>query len=277
MHFYKSSILFNILEYSTIYDILNIYVSNIHSYYIISNSKLYNMIIDTKLRYLKKQIISNSITITSLFNGIQNSCPHLHLLNNITPSKLYITPPVYCRQCVICESKIVQSKNAYYNRNETNWQYYLRNENIQHELILRQDINQKPNIMNVMTVNLNNYYNNPANRYSFIRLSIIHKLNSIQALILTYCDTKSLLLNRSWVQFLKRNKEGIITFSKNRAEIDKNLFNNELLNYKINSLKKKRKCEHVYDSYLDMKYCTICKKIECNNNDKQIEKRIRLM
>ena len=167
------------------------------------------MIIDTKLRYLKKQIISNSRTITSLFNSIQNSCPHLHLLNNITPSKLYITPPVYCRQCVICESKIVQSKNAYYNRNETNWQYYLRNENIQHELILRQDINQKPNIMNVMTINLNSYYNNPANRYSFIRLSIIHK-QYIQT-ILTYCDTKVCLIDHG--HSLKRNKK-ILHFLK---------------------------------------------------------------
>ena len=137
----KPSSLINILEYSNLLEILKIYVLNIYSKTIIRKSKLNNRIIDYKLRYLRNSIIANNKLITDCIKSFQNNCRHLYLLtdnkdNNDNKNN-------YHKQCIICNSLFTQSKYDFCNKKETNWQYYLRNENLQHELILRTDINKK--------------------------------------------------------------------------------------------------------------------------------------
>ena len=119
--------------------------------------------------------------------------------------------------------------------------------------------------MNVFTINLNNYYNSPGNRYSYIRNNIVHKLNSIQLLILTYCDNKAcLFLNKSWLQFLTRNKDFINRYDKNQSNINNQMFDNQLISYKINKMMTYKKCDHVYkhsSKYGDVKFCIKCNRI----------------
>jgi hypothetical protein len=261
----KSSILLNILEYSNIYDLLHIYVLNTHSNDIISNSKFNELILKLKKRYINNIVLRNNTYMSDTIKNMQTACPHLYLLTSNKPDPVYITDPIYSRKCIICDYIVSRSKNIYHNRAETNWQYHLRNENIQHELIIRSDINKRPNIMNVLTFNLNSYYNNPANRYSYIRLNIVQKLNAIQLLILSYCDeTSNLFLNKSWTQFMIRNKRVIQKLRIIRVIISSKLFENEIYNYKLNLLKSKR-CIHNYKQSTSM--CNIQYCIKCNHID----------
>ena len=266
MLLFKTSILLNILEYTNIYDLLNVNVLSTHFKDIISQS-IFNMkIVNLKKKYIKDRLTSNSCLITEAIKSIQSTCPHLYLLTSDKTKYLYIKPPVYNRKCVICNCRIVQSKDIRYNSKETNWQYYLRNENVQYNLILRTDLNKRPNIMNIMTKDLNSFYNNPANRYSFIRMNIIHKLGAIQLLIASYCDNKEVLfLNKSWSQFMIRNKAIISNLIYKTQRINSILFDNEIYNFKLNCLKQDNRCSHKYILYKNqhsIMHCVKCKHIK---------------
>jgi len=271
MILHKPSILINILEYTNMSDMLNIYILTSYSKYIISNSKFNNNIITFKLKYIKALISDNSQSISMCIQNIMGICRHLYLLDN-KPSQLNINNTVYVRKCVLCDYKLIRDKRVPHNTTETEWQHYIKNENIQHELILRTDINKKPNIMNVFTVDLNSYYNNPINRYSYIRYNIIQKLNTLQLLILSYCDgdKSNLLVNKSWGQFIKRNKEILVRGRINKRKIEILSFENEILNYKMNELKREKRCNHEFKSYknqFNINYCIKCKYINGVEND----------
>jgi len=250
---------------------LNIYVLNTYSKNIIFKSHLNNIIITLKTKYIKALLSKNSQSISDCIQNIQGVCPHLYLLDSNKALRVYIKKPIYVRKCIICDYHIIRNKIDRHNTTETNWQHYLRNENIQHDLILRADINRKPNIMNIFTINLNSYYNSPANRYSYIRFSIIHKINAIQLLILSYCDDKtSLFLNKSWGQFLNRSKEVLTKNRVNKRKIGDISFDNEIFNYKMNLLKQEKRCDHSFKSYktqFNIKYCSKCKYIKHPESD----------
>lgn len=265
MLLYKSSILINILDYSNIHEICNMFVTNTSIKDIILKSPINTIIVKRKLLYIKTLLIKNSCEIQMSIKSIKTTCPHLYLLSSNKQMSEYIDGPSYSRQCVICDFNISHGKYIYHNQRETNWQYYLRNQNIQHELLLRTDANKQPNIMNVMTMDLNCLYNTQANRYCYIRINIIQKINALQLLITSYCDDKSnLLLNKSWCQFLIKNREPIQRFTWNKRKIETILFENEILNYKVNLLKCSRQCSHIYKQYKSdycIKYCLKCKNI----------------
>lgn len=270
MLFNKTSLL-NIINYLHIYDILNMCELNTSILSIINNSKFNNKILKLKLKFLKQKMILNSKLIYEYDRSIQNNCNHIFFINTQQDYKIY-----FIRKCILCDYSIIKEFKEYYNRTETNWQYYIRNENIQHELLLRQDINKQANIMNILTKKLNSNYEN--NRYSYIRFTVITKINSLQLLILSYCDSISnMFVNKSWNQLLNKNKESILINKLNNKNINNLTHENQIISYKMNSLKQNIICDHKFiKNKYGVNYCTTCSKciessISMNNKFKKIK------
>lgn len=272
MLFERSLLLFNTLNYCNINELLNVYVLNININNIISESKFINKIILLKKRYINAQLLTNNTLIVNYIRSNYNSCPHLYLLHNSDNSNK--STSIYTKKCILCDNKTTECKNAYHTNSENKWQHYIKNENIQHEIIIRSNVNQMPNIMNVFTINLNNYFNNPSNRYSYKRFLIIQKLSAIQLHIVTYSGIDyNLFLNKSWLQFLNRNKDNIIRTINNKRKIENISFENEILSYKLNRLKNNIKCCHKYKKYKNnIYYCSLCKSIKEISYCRQIKK-----
>lgn len=270
MLFNKTSLL-NVINYLHIYDILSIYELNTNTYSIINKSNFINIIIKLKLKFLKKEMILNSKLIYEYDRSIQNNCNHVFLIDNTDKNKIYFT-----RKCILCNYNIVNVKKEYYNRNETHWQYYIRNENIQHELLLRQDINKQSNIMNILTKNLNSNYEN--NRYSYIRFTVITKINALQLLILSYCDSMcNLFINKSWSQLLTKNKNKILKNVSYNKYLTNLAQENEIIGFKINNLKQNLRCDHIFvKNKYGINCCKKCNKcidisIDINNRYKKLK------
>lgn len=260
------------ISYLNICDILQLIIVNKILSKQIIKTKYINPIINRKIKYFQKIIIDNSSNIYKNNNAIQTLCYHLLLLSSTNNNKNYtkINNPQFIQKCIFCNLNIINYKNEFYNGKETKWKHFLRlekerlfditNKNIQHGVLIRQNLNTSINIMNLSTKTLNRYFDYDA--FSYRRFNIIRKLTSIHFLIISYCDNKSLfMVNKSWDQFFNKYKNNIIKQKNLKRKIDECLVDNEIITTRINNLKKKIKCNHSFISSKihNTTYCTKCK------------------
>ena len=71
-----------------------------------------------------------------------------------------------------------------------------------------------------------------------------------------------MLVNKSWLSVMEYNYFIFYDKIKINRDINNILFNNEILNYQINKIKKNKKCNHNFINYNSItKYCINCKYI----------------